>query len=479
MNQKEDILFRFKDVEFVYALRQLKQPFSLEMLKGECWLVYGENGSGKTSLAQAIFGNYTVQSGLREYGFEENFHHIYNASIQYITYQDQFSERFTGTFYQSRWNKGVMSEYSPVVGEDLKIASHFVDPKIIDLLGMSDLFDREIVSLSSGEYRRYQLARFILRNPRLLIVENPYIGLDAANRKQVAQFFELMVKRTDISLILISSRLEEDRNIFSHVVRMADGVPVKLPATKEVFKSLEDMILAPRMFYELPKVGAIPFNNEIISLRNVTVRYDSNVLLRNLTWTVRRGEKWALVGPNGSGKSTLLSLIYADNPQGYACDITLFGRRRGTGESIWDIKKNIGYCSPELYEAYRKPHPVRSILASGLYDTVGIHRRFSQEDYDKVEYWARLFEIEDLLRNDYQAISEGEQRMVLLARAFVKDPDLLILDEPFHGLDDYHRQMSKQIIQAYAERPGKTLIMVSHYEDEFPQCITNKLELSK
>ena len=214
-------------------------------------------------------------------------------------------------------------------------------------------------------------------------------------------------------------------------------------------------------------------------MNKVSIRYGERTILDELDWTVHKGEKWALTGENGSGKSTLLSLICADNPQSYACDISLFGRKRGTGESIWEIKKHIGYVSPEIHRAYLKNIPAIDIVASGLHDSVGLYVRPKPEQRVVCEHWMNVFGIEELKDRSFLQLSSGEQRLVLLARAFVKEPDLLILDEPLHGLDDNNRKLVKEIIDTYVRKEGKTLIMVSHYEEEFPTCITHSLRLKR
>ena len=219
--------------------------------------------------------------------------------------------------------------------------------------------------------------------------------------------------------------------------------------------------------------------DEIVNLENVTIRYGERTILKDLNWTIKKGEKWALSGENGAGKSTLLSLICADNPQSYTCNISLFGKKRGTGESIWEIKKHIGYVSPEMFRSYSKNLPVIDIVASGLYDTVGLYRRPKPEHLASCEWWLYIFGICDLKDRNFMQLSSGEQRMVLLARAFVKDPDLLILDEPLHGLDHYRCRLVKDIIEAFCLRKDKTLIMVTHYPEELPDSITHSLHIQK
>ena len=218
-------------------------------------------------------------------------------------------------------------------------------------------------------------------------------------------------------------------------------------------------------------------SDEVVRLNRVSIRYGDRTILQDLDWTVRRGERWALSGENGAGKSTLLSLVCADNPQSYACDIRLFGRKRGSGESIWDIKRHIGYVSPEMHRAYQKNLPARDIVASGLHDSIGLYRRPAPGEVETCAWWMEVFGVGGLAARSFLHLSSGEQRLCLLARAFVKDPELLILDEPLHGLDTRNRRRVRAVIEAFCHRRGKTLVMVTHYEDELPPCIDHRLHL--
>jgi molybdate transport system ATP-binding protein len=219
--------------------------------------------------------------------------------------------------------------------------------------------------------------------------------------------------------------------------------------------------------------------HRVVEMHHVNIRYGERTILRDLDWTILNGERWALSGQNGSGKSTLLSLICADNPQSYACDITLFDRPRGSGETIWDIKRHIGYVSPEMHRSYKRNLPAIRIVASGLMDSIGLYAVPDKKDYDKCRWWLDIFGIAHLADRPFLQLSSGEQRLVLLARAFVKDPQLLILDEPLHGLDLWNRRLAKDVIETFCQRQGKTLIMVTHYQEELPNVITHQLYLQK
>ena len=361
------------------------------------------------------------------------------------------------------------------------------------LFGMHDMLDKYIVLLSSGELRKFQLTKALMGKPSLLILDNPFIGLDASTRALLQDLLCKLIEETHLHVILLLSRTEDIPLFITHVVPVEGLVcgekqKLSLRAEQSEAKSLEDTYVdAPEILRRYAplddKMGA-PLDDkaeqpEVIRLNKVSIRYDERTILKELDWVVRKGEKWALTGDNGSGKSTLLSLICADNPQSYACDISLFGRKRGTGESIWEIKKHIGYVSPEIHRAYLKNMPAIDIVASGLHDSVGLYVRPKPEQRGICEHWMEVFGIGDLKDRSFLQLSSGEQRLVLLARAFVKDPDLLILDEPLHGLDTRNRAHVKGIIEAFCKHPDKTLIMVSHYQDEFPACITHSFAFKK
>ena len=227
----------------------------------------------------------------------------------------------------------------------------------------------------------------------------------------------------------------------------------------------------------------LPYKNddyhaeEVVKMNKVSIRYGERTILKDLNWTVMKGEHWSLSGQNGSGKSTLLSLVCADNPQRYACDISLFGKKHGSGESIWDIKRRIGYVSPEMHRGYKHNIPALQIVASGLKDTVGLYVRPNETEKEQCRKWLGILGVGHLAERRFMEMSSGEQRLVLLARAFVKEPELLILDEPLHGLDNENRRMVKDLVDQYCQDPSKTLVYVTHYQEELPNCIDHSLLL--
>jgi molybdate transport system ATP-binding protein len=212
-----------------------------------------------------------------------------------------------------------------------------------------------------------------------------------------------------------------------------------------------------------------------VELRDVTVAYGGEPILNNLNWTVRAGERWAVLGPNGSGKTTLLSLLCGDHPQAYGNHVALFGRRRGTGESIWDVKRDVGLLSPELHLYFTEPLTAEQVAGTGFFDVL-VRRRVDDAQAATVrELFGRLG-IAHLADRPFRQLSTGEQRLVLFVRALVKRPKLLILDEPFQSLDDAAIRTARDWLDREL-RPGQTLLFVTHLRDEIPRSVTRTLSL--
>jgi len=420
-------------------------------------------------------------------------------NIRLISFRDVYGGN-EPSYYQQRWNRGDEQNF-PTVGDVLRGACGKSgksrlpagdEDVFLQEIGIAGHLEKPVNLLSSGELRRLQLAKTLLDRPRLLIVDNPYVGLDVSARAMLTRLLESLSKR--LTVVVVVCRAQDVPPFIKEVVPVEDkrvGERMPAPAYRVKEKSLEKNERAAGPFhfpvsgneeYKEQEKGSCedePSAGSVIDFRSVTVSYGKRTILRDLNWEVRRGEHWALTGENGAGKSTLLSLVCADNPQGYACDIRLFGHRRGRGESIWDIKRRIGYVSPEIFSTYRQPLPAIDIVASGLHDTIGLFRHTSEAEKAACMEWLRLFGAEKLAPRNYLSLSSGEQRLILLIRAFVKSPELLILDEPFHGLDTPNMLRARDIIDRYMASPSHTLIMVSHYENELPRCIDHRLVLKK
>ena len=440
---------------------RMAEPVNLDIYLGEQIAILGPNGAGKTRLVEIITGRWPLLGDAITYNFGDEA--LVSDNIKYLAFRDSYGDSSTTYYYQQRWNQ------------------HDIDDDMPRVDG------KPIIALSSGELRKYQLRKALQSNPRLLILDAPFIGLDVHARKELRDTLADLIQRTGLQVILVLSRPSDIPDFINRIIFVEN----KNLSSTSLPKHTQPSSFRPRLAV-LPRTGSLPPTGgagegpgegpgeglPILRFSHVTIRYGSRTILNDLSWTVNQGEHWALSGDNGSGKSTLLSLVCADNPQAYACDIELFGHQRGSGESIWEIKRHIGYVSPEMHRAYQKDLPAIDIVASGLHDSVGLYVRPRPEQRETCLEWMRRFGIEELADRTFLSLSSGEQRMCLLARAFVKSPDLLILDEPFHGLDDQRRLLATSIIEDYCKDPSRTLIIVSHYEEELPACITHHLKLT-
>lgn len=461
---------------------RFKTPIVWDINQGEQWAIVGANGSGKSLLANMIQGRIALRDldGEIKYNFTEP---LFEA-VRTIAFKDIYSMvDGTTAYYQQRWHsqdaegvvtvKEVLQPIAPI--EEIE--------QLFEMLSLTDILDKSVIFLSSGELRKFLLIKVVLTHPKLLIVDNPYIGLDAESRESLNVMFSAMAKINGMQLLLLLASPSDVPEIVTHVMPVKD-MECLGGRTREEF--MADTELHEELFGCVNEEPELPQRLRETSSHQVTFRMEdvniecgTRTILKNIDWEVKNGEKWALTGPNGSGKSTLLSLVYADNPKSYSNTLYLFDRKRGTGESIWDIKSRIGYVSPEMHLYFMEDIPTLRIVASGFFDSIGVFRKCTPEQEAVAMEWIKCFGIEDIAHRSFLTLSSGEQRLALLARAFVKDPDLIILDEPLHGLDVQNKQRASKIIESFCDRQGKTLVYVTHYKGEIPQAVTKEFKLIK
>ena len=475
---------------------RMAEPVDFQLCDGEHIAIVGPNAGGKSMLVDILTGRHPLLQRNPEYDFSPSTKPFVSDNIKHITFRDSYGGDNEHTYFlQQRWNQMEIDESTPTVGallEEAYLLSGSDSPEhrelqneLYTLFHFDQLLDKYIISLSSGELRKFQLTKVLLSDPRVLIMDNPFIGLDAETRTQLSTLLKTLSEERALQIVLVLSKDDDVPDFITHVVEVKDLIvspKIDLKTWRKQKQSLPSMILEhekEQAILSLPHSTNEYLTQEVVDMNGVSIRYGNRTILKDLHWHVRNGERWSLSGQNGSGKSTLLSLVCADNPQSYACDISLFGIPRGSGESIWDIKRHIGYVSPEMHRAYNRDIPAIKIVASGLKDSVGLYVNPTEEDYEKCRFWMWIFGIENAEQRTFLKLSSGEQRLVLLARAFVKDPQLLILDEPLHGLDTKNRQLVKEIVEAFAKRDNKTLIFVTHYQEELPACINHHLQLKK
>ncbi len=461
----------------------MAEPVNFCMEEGEHIAIVGRNGAGKSMFVDLLTGRHPAFPDMVRYGFDEPY-----DNLKYISFRDTYGGDNDRTYFlQQRWNQMEIDEETPTVGQKLEEAYQLagedtparraLQKHLYELFHLEGLLDKYIILLSSGELRKYKLAASLFTNPRVLIMDNPFIGLDAQTRDQLKELLTMLAKEQGLQIILVLAKTDEIPEFITHIVEVKEMKV--MPKVAHRGQSLCNPVANAPYSQQGQSPCATAAPEEVIKFNKVTIRYGTRTILKDLDWTVRKGEHWSLSGQNGSGKSTLLSLVCADNPQSYACDISLFGHKRGSGESIWDIKKHIGYVSPEMHRSYKQNIPAIQIVASGLKDTVGLYVKPNEAEQAQCRKWLNIFGIGHLADRNFREMSSGEQRLILVARAFVKEPSLLILDEPLHGLDDVNRRMVKDRVDEYCQDPEKTLIYVTHYQEELPRCIDHALYLER
>jgi molybdate transport system ATP-binding protein len=447
----DNCLAKISDVSVSLGAKPVVSSISFQILSSQKTAIVGPMGSGKTSLAKALAG--------RLFRTGEVFFSSRNpdkrAYVMLVEQQHQFKNRSNlSEFYlQQRFNSSDCEDAYTVEEElaGLELGDW------VSVFELSGLLKRPLIQLSNGENKRLQIVKSLAYQPDWLILDNPYVGLDVNGREILSKGL-VSLDSKGIQFILISS--PGDVPDFINQV-------IELPLAQE-------SAMKPAPFLRLLD----PFEIAV-KMEKVQIKYGTKTILRDFSWKVTRGERWAIKGPNGAGKSTLISLITADNPQAYSQNIILFDRKRGSGESIWDIKRKIGYLSPELHLYFKEGGSCFSVVASGLFDTLGLFKRLTEEQTDQVNHWMQVMGIAQLEERSFLQISGGEQRMVLITRALVKNPELLILDEPCQGLDLVQTEHLKSVLDYLAENSEMTLLYVSHYDRDIPSCVNQVLELKR
>lgn len=442
----------------------------------ETWTVLGGNGSGKSSLARLLAGELPVQSG-QVVGLPERVQWV-SLERQQALYERELARDETditdipdmGTTVRE-----LLIEMAPWG------AAH---EQLVALLHMADILDRGYRLLSSGEGRRVMLARALLAEPDLLILDEPFEGLDVSAHAEFTTALGRLVAG-GLRLLLLVGHGQDIPNWTSHVGLLDHGrLAVAGPA--EEIRQHPDWRLAIELVQstapELPprqsefQLPLWPSDQPLVSLKQGRVAYGDMVQFAGVDWAFMPGEHTQILGPNGCGKSTLLKLVTGDHPQCYANDLMVFGHRRGSGESIWDIKKHIGYVSNDLHRDYRVAGNVLTAVISGLTDSIGVYQSTGEHEVRLAQQWLELVGLGHRARTALRDLSTGEQRLVLIARALIKQPPLLILDEPTQGLDDLNRFRVLAVVERILRDGPTTLLFVSHRTDERLALIERQLE---
>lgn len=464
-----EIVIDAKNISVTLNRQSVLENISWQIEKGQHWLITGPSGSGKTALAHVITGALFHQGELILHG---------NPRVEMIAQQHRFKtlSNTTDFYYQQRFNSTDSEDSLTIkdVLEEYLCTDEATTLHLLRLVHLDEQLEEPVIQLSNGENKRLQLVKALLKKPSVLLLDSPFTGLDTDGRTLLHKVIENITEK-GITVLLFGGTTEIPRCI-NRVLELESGrihfigpieefQRVKNNHTHQVFK-------APAR-----STQNWPAFKTAVKMVNVTVRYDQRIILEDINWEVSKGECWLVSGPNGAGKSTLLSLITADNPQAYANELYLFDKRRGRGESIWDIKRHTGLVSPELHLFFPDQSTCFEVIASGLFDTIGLFRQISEEQESLVTDWITGLGLEKFSDKPLRLLSLGQQRLCLLARALVKNPPLLVLDEPCQGLDPDQTQAFNQLVDSICRQYGATLIYVSHYQEDLPACLQYHLQL--
>ena len=323
--------------------------------------------------------------------------------------------------------------------------------------------EQALKTMSSGEQKKALLNYLLQQDPDFIILVNPYDNLDVATQAKLKE--QLLDIASNKIVVQLVSRLDDILHNTVHFFKLDGNNLLKYDS--------------PDAFWKENKTESISFNGtipppiskidvdtkELVSFKKVSVGFDGRQVLDNIDWTIKKGEFWQLIGPNGSGKSTLLSMITGDSHKGYGQDLTIFGQKKGSGESVWDIKQKIGYYTPAITNKFRGYHSLENMIISGLHDSIGLYVLPTDSEKQLADQWLNLLNLKDRKNDHFRDLSTGDKRLVMMARAMVKHPPLLILDEPTAGLDDYNAHLFVALVNKIARESDSSMVFVSHRKE--------------
>lgn len=474
---QEAPLLECRSTGLVYRARPALHPLDWALLPGQQWACVGPNGAGKTSLARILSGQASHHSGELLLSAA-----LQTQGVAYVCFEQAQA-------LCARDRKLDDSEFRADASDpgtrvrDAILAGRQPDARFVgwvERLRLSHVLDRGLRYISTGEMRKTLLVRALLDEPGLLILDSPLDGLDAAAQQAMHAVIDELLAAGQPTLLLCR-QLEDVPPGVTHLLVLDQGRVLRSGPRETLLKATEvQALMNPPQppLAELPTPAERPWTlpeGPLLQLRDVQVRYGDLQVLEHVNWTFERGQHCCIAGPNGCGKTTLLSLITGDNHKAYGQDITLFGRRRGSGESIWDIKQKYGQLDTQLQLNFARNMKVVEVVVSGFFDSIGLYDNWGDVQKRRAEAWLQALGMGEYSRAPFDTLSFGLQRMVLLARAMVKSPLILLLDEPTLGLDGFHRQLLLRAIDHIATHSDTQMIFVSHSAGDTPACINQYL----
>lgn len=471
-------ILKIINLSFGFQQNSVLKDFSWQINAGENWMIKGISGSGKSTLAKIISKEITNYEGSLDISFCEK--KSLPKQVIYVPNWFQFTnlDGQQNFYYQQRYNKVEQNDTLTVLAELKRfeekenLTFENVEP-LLNIFGFDNFKNQQLIELSSGEHKKLQLIKVLWLQPQLLIIDQPYTGLDIETRKKLNLYIDQLTTK-GVTFILINNDDDYPASV-KHFAEIKHGKLNEISLSDNTIENVKRKSKPLPYFLQKNQKNS---SESIIQMKDVEVIYGTKKVLENIDWKVKSGEKWLVYGANGSGKSTLLSLINGDHPQAYGNEISLFGNKRGSGESIWEIKEKIGMISPELHWYFDMSANVKQAIASGFFDSMSLFQKLNFEQQQKLEQLLHFFDLQDDQSKKLNTLPIGKQRLVLLARTLVKNPKLLVLDEPCQGLDNEQIHYFNQIIDDLAAG-GQTLIYVAHFQSQIPNCISHQLHLEK
>ncbi|MFN2354169.1 MAG: ATP-binding cassette domain-containing protein [Desulfopila sp.] len=433
--------------------------------KNEAWCIYGTNRSGIDSFIKLLAGESKGKN--RKQPGE-------TAVITFAEQQELFEEELR------RDNSDFLDHLDPGTPAHAFIKHPEKCSDLIHAFDLENCMDKGYRQLSSGESRKLLLLSALSYNPETLIIENPYDGIDHQGCRELDRILAALVNH-GLRILVTAGNSEDIPRWCSHLAILHDGCLAFQGTRQETLLRYEASGLAddsPQLRLQTDRKSAPLEANELIRLRNGFARYGGVKIFQGLDLTVTTGEHTLLTGPNGSGKSTLLQIISGDNQNCYANDLRMFGRKRGSGESIWELKHKMGIVSPDLHRNHYIPGSPLQVVLSGIFDSIGVYQHYTSSQKERALSWLDMLGLHDKAHQPFRRLSYAEQRLCLIGRALIKMPCLLILDEPTQGLDQGNRESLLDFLETIAEQHLSTILYASHRSDEYRSFFRQHIDLS-
>ncbi|QJR80034.1 molybdate ABC transporter ATP-binding protein ModF [Alteromonas pelagimontana] len=467
---------------FILNKHYTLQIDTLNISKGSHTAVVGANGSGKSALAAVLAGEGYLEEGQFEV----------SGNIGWVSVEQQ--KRLIEQERQKDDADILDVIPTPTLTKEVILAETDLSKgqslfaRLCDIFRLTPLLSRPFLALSTGETRKVLIAKTLLAFPDIVVLDEPWDGLDTEATQGLQTLLEQYSR--DITIILVLNRLSELPAYVQKILYLENGSISWQSSGSNIGEGekahLDQLLRMSHVNLFLPAKDEDKHSPELKSrdlplviLNDGQVKYGDNVIFRGLDWQVNPGQHWQIIGPNGSGKTCLLTMLTGDNPHCYTNDLQIFGYQRGSGESIWDIKQHIGYVSNALHMQYRVNCSLHHVILSGFYDSIGLYEQPTARQKQLAREWLTLIALERYRDTPFQQLSFGDQRLALIARAMVKHPALLILDEPCNGLDELNRLKVLALISLLAREGNTTLLYVNHHQEDVIEGIEQVLDMQK